>query len=156
MSECGRIISIGPVVGEASPLAGIADYSATKPLCSDIRAAGPGTSDRRGSRSNTVQPGPIDTDMNPAEGTFSDAQKSRTPLGRYGRPEEVAAVVAFLASPAAAYITGTTLTVDGGYNAEARRQRKHRGGADPHAYRGSASSRTCIQFVTSMSMPSKL
>lgn len=84
MSEGGRIISIGSVVGEASPLAGIADYSATKPLCSDIRAAGPGTSDRRGSRSNTVQPGPIDTDMNPAEGTFSDAQKSRTPLGRYG------------------------------------------------------------------------
>jgi len=55
--------------------------------------------------------------MNPSDGNFAEMQKSRTALGWYGKPEEVAAAVAFLASPAAAYITGTTLTVDGGFNA---------------------------------------
>jgi len=65
-----------------------------------------------------VQPGPIDTDMNPAEsGEFSDAQKAFTALGRYGTVDEVAAAVAFLASPNASYITGSAITVDGGFNA---------------------------------------
>ena len=67
---------------------------------------------------NTVQPGPIDTDMNPAgNGEFSDAQTAATALGRYGTADEVAAAVTFLAGPGAGYITGTTLTVDGGFNA---------------------------------------
>ena len=71
----------------------------------------------RGITVNNVAPGPIETDMNPDNGEFSAAQKASTALGRYGKPEEVAAAVAFLASPAAAYITGATLTVDGGFNA---------------------------------------
>jgi 3-oxoacyl-[acyl-carrier protein] reductase len=66
---------------------------------------------------NDVQPGPIDTDMAPRDGELADGLKARTVLGRYGKPEEVAAAVAFLASPAAAYITGATLNVDGGFNA---------------------------------------
>jgi 3-oxoacyl-[acyl-carrier protein] reductase len=67
---------------------------------------------------NNVQPGPIDTDMNPAgNGDFSAAQSAATALRRYGKPEEVAAAFAFLASPAAAYITGATLNVDGGFSA---------------------------------------
>jgi 3-oxoacyl-[acyl-carrier protein] reductase len=66
---------------------------------------------------NNVQPGPIVTDMNPDGGAFAEPQKAGTSLGRYGKPEEVAVAVAFLASPAAAYITGTTLNVDGGFNA---------------------------------------
>ena len=66
---------------------------------------------------NTVQPGPIDTDMAPKDGPVADMLKAGTALGRYGKPEEVAAAVAFLASPAAAYITGATLNVDGGFTA---------------------------------------
>ena len=64
-----------------------------------------------------VQPGPIDTDMNPASSDYADMLRSLTALGRYGRPEEVAASVVFLASPDASYITGATLDVDGGNNA---------------------------------------
>jgi len=63
---------------------------------------------------NTVQPGSTATDMNPEDGEFADFQRSLIPLGRYGQPEDVAAAVAFLATPAARQISGTTLTVDGG------------------------------------------
>lgn len=65
---------------------------------------------------NLVQPGSTDTDMNPANGDFADFQRALIPLGRYGEPEDVAAAVTFLASPAARHITGTILTVDGGLN----------------------------------------
>ena len=117
MPDGGRIISIGSVAGDISPWPGIADYSATKGAVAAYtrdwaRDLGP-----RGITVNNVQPGPIDTDMAPQEGEVADGLKARTVFGRYGKPEEVAAAVAFLASPAAAYITGTTLNVDGGYNA---------------------------------------
>jgi 3-oxoacyl-[acyl-carrier protein] reductase len=117
MPDGGRIISIGSVAGDTSPWPGIADYSATKGAVAAYtrdwaRDLGP-----RGITVNNVQPGPIDTDMAPQEGEVADGLKARTVFGRYGKPEEVAAAVAFLASPAAAYITGTTLNVDGGYNA---------------------------------------
>jgi 3-oxoacyl-[acyl-carrier protein] reductase len=71
----------------------------------------------RGITVNNVQPGPIDTDMAPKDGPVADLLKAGTALGRYGKPEEVAATVAFLASPAAAYITGVSLNVDGGFGA---------------------------------------
>lgn len=66
---------------------------------------------------NLVQPGAIDTDMNPDEGPFAETLRSMAALGRYGRPGEIAAAVAFLASPNASYITGATLNVDGGQSA---------------------------------------
>jgi 3-oxoacyl-[acyl-carrier protein] reductase len=66
---------------------------------------------------NSVQPDPIGTELNPETGESAEYQKARTALGRYGRPEEVAAAVAFLAGPDATFITGATLNVDGGQNA---------------------------------------
>jgi 3-oxoacyl-[acyl-carrier protein] reductase len=118
MEKGGRIISIGSVVGDRSPFAGIGDYSATKGAVAAYTRGWARDFGPKGITVNNVQPGPIDSDMNPAgNGDFSAAMSSGTALGRYGKPEEVAAAVAFLASPAAAYITGATLNVDGGYNA---------------------------------------
>jgi 3-oxoacyl-[acyl-carrier protein] reductase len=66
---------------------------------------------------NNVQPGPIDTDLNPASGDWAAPQIAVTALKRYGHVDEIAAMVAFIAGPEAAYITGASLTVDGGTNA---------------------------------------
>jgi len=118
MGDGGRIISIGSVVGESTPFPGAADYSATKAALLGYTRGWARDLGPKGITVNAVQPGPIDTDMNPAQnGDFSEAQKAATALGRYGTADEVAAAVAFLAGPSAGYITGTTLTVDGGFNA---------------------------------------
>ena len=71
----------------------------------------------RGITVNNVQPGPIDTDLNPAAGEWAGPQKAATALNRYGTVDEVAALVSFIVSPEASYITGASLTVDGGTNA---------------------------------------
>jgi 3-oxoacyl-[acyl-carrier protein] reductase len=113
----GRIITIGSIAGDISPVAGFADYSATKAAVAGYTRGWARDLGAKGITVNTVQPGPIDTDMAPKDGPVADMLKAGTALGRYGSPEEVAAAVAFLASPAAAYITGTTLNVDGGFSA---------------------------------------
>ena len=71
----------------------------------------------RGITVNNIQPGPIDTDLNPASGDWAVPQKAATALDRYGRVEEIAAMAAFLAGSESSYVTGANLTVDGGMNA---------------------------------------
>lgn len=117
LPENGRIITIGSVLGERIGFPGVADYGATKAAVAAYTKGWARDLGPKGIRVNTVQPGPIDTEMNPADGEFADHVKAMVPLGRYGKAEEIAAAVAFLAGPDATYISGTTLTVDGGLNA---------------------------------------
>ena len=117
MKNGGRIIMIGSCVGERMVTPGLAAYSATKGA---IKMFTQGLSREVGGRGitvNNVQPGPIDTDLNPASGDWAVPQKAMTSLNRYGTVDEVAALVAFVASPEAGYITGANLTVDDGTNA---------------------------------------
>lgn len=110
----GRIINIGSAGAERIVGAAGTVYFMTK---SAIQSLTRGLAQELGPRDitvNTVQPGSTNTDMNPEGGEFADLQRALIPLGRYGQPEDVAAAVAFLASPAARQITGTILTVDGG------------------------------------------
>ncbi len=117
LKKGGRIISIGSGLGTRAPWPGFADYSATKAAVAAFTRGWARDFGPKGITVNTIQPGPIDTDMNPADGAFAEIQKAGTALGRFGKPEEIAAAVAFLAGPDAAYITGATLDVDGGFNA---------------------------------------
>jgi len=113
----GRIISIGSTLGERVPFPGLSVYSASKAAVAVFsqglaRDLGP-----RGITVNVVQPGPVDTDMNPADGEASEGQKSAMAIPRYGKPEDIAGAVAWLASAEGAYVTGARITLDGGVSA---------------------------------------
>ena len=117
IGDGGRIISIGSCLGERNMTPGLAAYAATKGA---VKMFTQGLSREVGGRGitvNNVQPGPIDTDLNPASGDWAAPQIAVTALKRYGHVDEIAAMVAFIAGPEAAYITGASLTVDGGTNA---------------------------------------
>jgi 3-oxoacyl-[acyl-carrier protein] reductase len=114
MKSGGRIIMIGSAAGERVIAPGLVPYAATKGA---VKIFSQGLSREVGSRGitvNNVQPGPIDTDLNPAAGDWAVPQKAATALNRYGHVDEVAALVAFVAGPESSYITGANLTVDGG------------------------------------------
>ena len=117
MKSGGRVIMIGSCVGERALTPGLVAYSATKGAVKMFTQGLSREVGRRGITVNNVQPGPIDTDLNPAAGEWAVPQKAATALDRYGHVEEVAALVAFVAGPEASYITGANLTVDGGTNA---------------------------------------
>jgi 3-oxoacyl-[acyl-carrier protein] reductase len=105
---------IGSCVGERAVMPLLVPYSATKGA---VKMFTQGLSREVGTRGitvNNIQPGPIDTDLNPAAGDWAVPQKANTALDRYGSVDEVAALVAFVAGPEASYITGANLTVDGG------------------------------------------
>jgi 3-oxoacyl-[acyl-carrier protein] reductase len=113
----GRIIMIGSAVGERVMTPGLVPYSATKGAVKIFTQALSREVGGRGITVNNVQPGPIDTDLNPATGDWAVPQKAATALDRYGHVDEIAAMVAFVAGPESSYITGANLTVDGGMNA---------------------------------------
>jgi 3-oxoacyl-[acyl-carrier protein] reductase len=117
MKDGGRIVTIGSAVGEraASPL--LVPYSATKGTVKMFTQALSREVGSRGITVNNIQPGPIDTDLNPTAGDWAVPQKAATALDRYGKVDEIAAMVAFVAGPESSYITGANLTVDGGMNA---------------------------------------
>jgi 3-oxoacyl-[acyl-carrier protein] reductase len=117
LRENGRIIHIGSTNSERMPFVGGSVYALTKGAVAGFtkglaRDLGP-----RGITVNNVQPGPIDTDMNPANGEFAKTTVPNVALQRYGHTEEIASFVAYLASPEASYITGASLLADGGYAA---------------------------------------
>jgi 3-oxoacyl-[acyl-carrier protein] reductase len=113
----GRIIMIGSCLGEHVFMPGMAPYAATKGAIKMFTQGLARELGARGVTVNNVQPGPIDTDLNPASGEWAAGQKAAVPLDRYGHTDEVAALVAFVAGPESSYINGANLTVDGGINA---------------------------------------
>jgi 3-oxoacyl-[acyl-carrier protein] reductase len=117
MTDGGRIITIGSAVGERVVVPGLVPYAATKGAVKIFTQSLSREVGSRGITVNNVQPGPIETDLNPAVGDWAVPQKAATALDRYGHVEEVAALVAFVAGPESSYITGANLTVDGGMNA---------------------------------------
>lgn len=113
----GRIINIGSVNSDSVPTQNTSVYALTKGAVVSFtrglaRDLGP-----RGITVNNVQPGPIDTDLNPATGPFADFLRASLAIPRYGKAEEVASLVAYLAGPESSYITGAQLAVDGGFMA---------------------------------------
>jgi cyclic-di-GMP-binding biofilm dispersal mediator protein len=117
MPEGGRIIVIGSVNGDRMPFAGGAAYALSKSALQGLarglaRDFGP-----RGITINVIQPGPIDTDANPADGPLKELMHSFMAIKRHGRPEEVAGMAAWLAGPEASFVTGAMHTIDGAFGA---------------------------------------
>src|SRR6266516_1326657 len=117
MKSGGRIIMIGSAVRERVAAPGLVPYAGTKGAVKMFSQALAREIGSRGITVNNIQPGPIDTELNPATGDWAVPQKAATALDRYGQVDEIAAMVAFVAGPESSYITGANLTVDGGMNA---------------------------------------
>jgi 3-oxoacyl-[acyl-carrier protein] reductase len=117
MGKGGRVINIGSINSDRTPFAGGSLYVMTKAAVAGLTKALARDLGPRGITINNIQPGPTDTDMNPAQGAHAEEARKIIALGRYGEAAEVADFVAYLASPGASYITGASLAVDGGYGA---------------------------------------
>jgi 3-oxoacyl-[acyl-carrier protein] reductase len=117
MNDNGRIINIGSTNAERMPFAGGAIYAMSKSALVGLTKGMARDLGSRGITVNNVQPGPVDTDMNPADNDFAEVLKPMMAVGRYGKDEEIASFVAYLAGPEAGYITGASLTIDGGFSA---------------------------------------
>ena len=117
ISDGGRIITIGSTGASRSPYPGMGDYVATKSALTAYTRSWARDLGGRNITVNIIQPGLINTDMNPSDGPFSEHMLQAVALGHYGQPKDIGMAVAFLASDDAQYITGTTLNVDGGQSA---------------------------------------
>jgi 3-oxoacyl-[acyl-carrier protein] reductase len=117
LGDGGRIITIGSCAGERAGLAGMAAYAATKGAVKMFTQGLAREVSARGITVNNIQPGPIATDLNPADGEWAPLLRESTALKRYGHVDDVAAMVSFVAGPEGNFITGASLTVDGGVNA---------------------------------------
>lgn len=117
LPDGGRIITIGSNAGLSVPFAGIAVYAATKSAMESFTRGLARELGHRDITVNLVRPGPIDTDMNPADGPLAASILPSLSIARYGKTREVAEAVAFLAGPGAAYVTGSGILVDGGISA---------------------------------------
>ena len=117
LSDGGRVIHLGSCAAGRVTSPGMTLYAMSKAALVGLSKGLARELGSRGITSNVVQPGPIDTDMNPADGPFAAAQICDLALDRFGKPAEVAAAIAYLAGPHGAYVTGTELTIDGGHTA---------------------------------------
>jgi 3-oxoacyl-[acyl-carrier protein] reductase len=117
LREGGRIINIGSVNADRMPFAGGSVYALTKAAVAGFTKGLARDLAPRNITVNNIQPGPVDTDMNPANGPFAETMKSLMALKRYGHADEIAGMVSYLAGPEAGFITGASLTIDGGFAA---------------------------------------
>jgi len=117
MEPGSRVICISSTLAERAGGPGVSIYNASKSGVSSLARSWAADLGAKGILVNAIQPGHINTDMNPDTTDYAREMKTRIPLGRYAEPQEIAGVVAFLAGPEASYITGATLNVDGGLNA---------------------------------------
>jgi 3-oxoacyl-[acyl-carrier protein] reductase len=117
MPDGGRIIHIGSCNAERVTTPGFTAYAMTKAALVGLTKGMARDLGSRGITVNNVQPGPVDTDMNPAQGPFADQARAQLALPRYAHVDEIASLVAFLAGPEAGFATGACWTIDGGYSA---------------------------------------
>jgi cyclic-di-GMP-binding biofilm dispersal mediator protein len=117
MNDNGRIVIIGSINGDRAGWPGVTAYALSKSAMQGLARGLARDFGHRGITANTVQPGPVDTDMNPAEGPLASMMHAAMAIKRHAHADEVADLVLFLCSAKAAMITGTTHTIDGGFGA---------------------------------------